>query len=214
MDRLDALIGTVGEQCVSDECIEGLLLGGGAHRKLTAKELAGKIRMELIGIFRVVEQVVDIGVAVCKGRKQESAHRHFHKPVANAFADAVRLLMVGQSRLRQLYRTDCTEDEVVDIFGGIDHFKIITAFFRNVISAVDEDDEVVFRVWEKLDDLVIELVEQFVVLQLTVAKLKQKFLRAALCFFSERKFHREQILSDGTGEGFFQNIKIFEHFFI
>ena len=123
----------------------------------------GKVRIQLIWIFGIIEDAVDIRVAVGESRKQKTGNRRLYKPVADAFLDSVCLFVVAKTWFCQPDRADCTEHKIIVIFGGIKLLQIVGSFFGNVICAVYKNNVIVFRINKGLDNFVVKFIEQCVV---------------------------------------------------
>ena len=102
-----------------------------------------KVRLIHLCVFREIQQIVDIRVAVCEGREEKTVFRCADHPVLHAVFNRIVGHIVAETRFVEFYRADAAEDKFIDVIGSI-----------------------------------------------------------------------VQILSDGTGEGAFKNLKIFKHFFL
>ena len=78
---------------------------------------------------------------------------------------------------------------------------------------MDEDDVIIFRKIVVFNYFLVKLLQQDIILELTVTQLQQKFLGASRIFSIQGKFQIQQIFSQSAGKGLLENIKIFKGFF-
>ena len=103
---------------------------------------------------------------------------------------------------------------LIDLVRCIKHVKTVRRFAWNIIYCMDKDNIIILRIIVILNDPVIELLDQFIVSQTAGSKTHKKFLGSSICFLIRWKFHVQQVFAKGTGQGFLENLKIFEHFFL
>ena len=153
---------------------------------------------------------MDIAAAVIEGWEQESGHRSLYPPVPGTLLDGVGRLIVGETRLGELYRADAAEDMVVDLLRCVEHFLIVGRFPRNIVGAVDQDNIVVFPVLIIFDHLIIEGIHSLIVSELLIAEFHEKLVGAVRTFVVDRVLQVVEILSDSAGQGFLEDLIIFE----
>ena len=156
---------------------------------------------------------MDIGAAVIELWEEEAPVGHFYQPVADAVFDVVGLYVVVQACLGEFDGADAAEDVVVDLIGGVEHFGSVGGFAGNIVDCVDEDDVVVFTIVVVFDDFVVEGFGEGVVGEFAFTKLHKEVLGSAFRFLVQRKFHVDEVFSDGAGEGFSEDVEVFESFF-
>ena len=78
---------------------------------------------------------------------------------------------------------------------------------------MDEDDVVVFTIVVVFDDFVVEGFGEGVVGEFAFAEFHEEVLGSAFGFLIQRKFHVDEVFSDGAGEGFSEDVEVFESFF-
>ena len=122
-----------------------------------------KIRLIHFGIFCKVQQIVNIGIAVCESREEESVLRCTDHPVLHAVFNRVVGNIVEESRFVKLYRTDATEDKFINVIRGIIHIQVIRSTSRNIVCAVDQNNIVVFRIEIICHDFFIKRIDQRIV---------------------------------------------------
>ena len=113
--------------------LEGLFLGFRGKRCLAAEKMVEKIRLIHLGIFCKVQQIVNIGIAVCESREEESVLRCTDHPVLHAVFNRVVGNIVEESRFVKLYRTDAAEDKFINVIRGIIHIQVIRSTSRNIV---------------------------------------------------------------------------------
>jgi hypothetical protein len=127
---------------------------------------------------------------------------------------AVILRIVGQAGLGHFHGTDAAEKIGIHLFGGILQIQTVGGLAGDIVDGVGQDNIIVFPVVKVFDDLVKEAAYQGFILQSGVAQLIQKFLGTSLHFLLQREFHIQKILSQGSPQSSFENIKIFEFFLL
>ena len=170
--------------------------------------------MEIFCIFGIVKKAVQVGVSVIEGREKEAQGRHIHDPVTDPLFDRIVSGIVAECCFGELHRTDAAEDILVNVSRSIVHIQTVPGFAWNVISGMNEKDQIILAEIIRRDHTVIEPGDEFLILQTGITELQKKFLGAAFQFLLKRKLHIQKILSDGAGKGLAENIKIFEHFFV
>ena len=78
---------------------------------------------------------------------------------------------------------------------------------------MDQQDQIVAYIFVGADHTVIKFLQEGIILQLAVTKLKEKFLGAAFKLCICRKLQIQQILANASGKSFPEQFKIFEDFF-
>ena len=119
-----------------------------------------------------------------------------------------------QACFGELDRADTAEDVIVDLIGSVEHFGTVGGFAGDVVDCVDEDDVVVFTIVVVFDDFVVEGFGEGVVGEFAFAEFHEEVLGSAFGFLIQRKFHVDEIFSDGAGEGFSEDVEVFEGFFL
>ena len=213
VDLKNCIVGTVIAKGFFYQSIEGVTLGCCGQWCGAAEDFFHHGGAEIFGVFGVVEEPVDVGAAVVELREKESPVRHFHQPVTDTVFDIVGLCVVVQACLGELDRADAAEDMVVDLIGGVEHFGSVGGFAGNIVDCVDEDDVVVFTIVVVFDDFVVEGFGEGVVGEFAFTKLHKEVLGSAFRFLVQRKFHVDEVFSDGAGEGFSEDVEVFESFF-
>ena len=79
---------------------------------------------------------------------------------------------------------------------------------------MDEDDVVVFTVVVVFYDSVVEGFGEGVVGEFAFAEFHEEVLGSAFSFLIQGKFHVDEVFSDGAGEGFSEDVEVFEGFFL
>ena len=157
---------------------------------------------------------MDIGTAVVELWEKEAPVRHFYQPVPDTVFNIVCLCIVMQACFGELDRADTAEDVIVDLIGSVEHFGTVGGFAGDVVDCVDEDDVVVFAVVVVFDNFVVEGFGEGVVGEFAFTKLHKEVLGSAFRFLVQRKFHVDEVFSDGAGEGFSEDVEVFEGFFL
>lgn len=178
---------------------------------MSAREAGvNELGVKLLRILGEIQDAVDIAAAVVEGREQESSHRSLYPPVPGALLDGVGRLIVGETGLGKLYRADAAEDVVVDFLGCVEHFLIVGRFSRHIVGAVDQDNIVVFAVLVIFDYLIIKGIHGLIVGELLIAEFHEKLVGAVRTFVVDRVLQVVEILSDSAGQGFLEDLIIFE----
>ena len=157
---------------------------------------------------------MDIGTAVVELWEKEAPVRHFYQPVPDTVFNIVCLCIVMQACFGELDRADTAEDVIVDLIGSVEHFGTVGGFAGDVVDCVDEDDVVVFTVVVVFYDFVVEGFGEGVVGEFAFTKLHKEVLGSAFRFLVQRKFHVDEVFSDGAGEGFSEDVEVFEGFLL
>ena len=157
---------------------------------------------------------MDIGTAVVELWEEEAPVRHFYQPVPDTVFNIVCLCIVMQACFGELDRADAAEDVVVDLIGGIEHFGAVGGFAGDVVDCMDEDDVVVFTVVVVFYDSVVEGFGEGVVGEFAFAEFHEEVLGSAFVFLIQGKFHVDEVFSNGAGEGFSEDVEVFEGFFL
>ena len=106
MNVSNCFIITVGAEGVFDDGLEGFFLGFCCQRKNTAKELVHKAGTQILRIFCVIEDIVDVRTSVIESREEKTDFRQFYDPIPDAVMETVRFSLIGKTGLGQFYRTD------------------------------------------------------------------------------------------------------------
>ena len=152
---------------------------------------------------------MEIRAAVVERGEQKARVRGSHHPVPDAVAEAVFLCVVGQAGLGQIHRADADQDVFIDFVGGVLHLQSVPGAAGHIVGIVNYQDQIVAHKLIGIYNVLIELLQQFFVLQFAVPEAQQQFLGAALLLGFQGKLQGVQILADG--EGFSENFKILEH---
>ena len=115
MDIHNCIIGTVLSKSLFYQGVKGIPLSSRRKRCCTAKKFIHKSTAELLGIFRIIKDSMNISTPVIKYRKQKAQIRHFHDPVPDTVFDIVSLGIITETCLGQIHRTDTAEDMIVDL---------------------------------------------------------------------------------------------------
>ena len=119
--------------------------------------------MELVRLPAVKQGVVKVGRPVIKGREQKAKFRRLYEPVANPVLDVVGLCIVAKSRFCQFNRTDAAKDVVIHIFRCIKIFNAVCCDFRNIISVMNQNNKIIFRIAVIFNYFVIKGIQQFII---------------------------------------------------
>ena len=207
---------------VLDKSVKGFFLTACGQGKGAVKEGFHKAFFQLLRIFGIVQQAVDIRASVVEGREEEACLRQGHHPVPHPVLKSVLLRIVAQARLGQFHGTDAGQYVFVHLVGGVIHLNSVGGLSGHVVDIVDHQDQVVSHIFITFNDLIIIFFQQGVVFQPALPQAQQKFL----CVFLPvlvlgegvldrvLEFQCQQVSAGGSGQGFAQDLKIFEHFFL
>ncbi len=213
VDLKNGVVGAVIAKGFFYQCIKGVALGCCGQWCGAAEDFFHHGGAEVFGVFCVVEEAVDVGAAVVELWEEEAPVGHFYQPVADAVFDVVGLCVVVQACLGEFDRADAAEDVVVDLIGGVEYFGSVGGFAWDVVDCVDEDDVVIFAVVVVFDDLVVEGFGEGVVGEFAFAEFHEEVLGSTFGFLVQGEFHVDEVFADGTGEGFAEDVEVFEGFF-
>ena len=129
-----------------------------------------KVRLIHLCVFREIQQIVDIRVAVCEGREEKTVFRCADHPVLHAVFNRIVGHIVAETRFVEFYQADAAEDKFIDVIGSIVHIQIIRSASRYIVGTMDQNNIVVFRIEIIRHHLFIKFINQRFVLQLTVAE--------------------------------------------
>ena len=182
---------------------------------MSAREAGiNELGVKLLRILGEIQDTMDIAAAVIEGWEQESGHRSLYPPVPGTLLDGVGRLIVGETRLGELYRADAAEDVVVDFLGCVEHFLIVGRLSRYIVGAVDQDNIVVFTIFVIFDYLIIKGIHGLIVGELFVAELHEKLVGAVRTLVMDGVLQVVEVLSDSAGQGFLEDLIIFEDLFL
>ena len=156
---------------------------------------------------------MDICAAVIEYREQKSKVRHFYDPVTDTILNVIGFGIVAEPCLGKVYRTDAAQNVIINFIRGVKHFLAIGGLAGDIIYGMDQDDVIIFSVIISLDDLIIKLFQNRIILEFTSTQTKKKFLSTSFFFLFKRKVHIDEVFADGTGKCFFEDFKVFKHFF-
>ena len=111
------------------------LLFRGSALDLASEAVGHKLRMRLLGIFRIEKCGVDVGASVVKGREEERGVRCSDHPVTDTRSDPLLILAVAKSRLGQIDRTD-RADQVLKGFLGLVQIDVVVGALHYIIHIV------------------------------------------------------------------------------
>ena len=99
---------------------------------------------------------------------------------------------------------------VVDFLGCVEHFLIVGRFSWHIVGAVDQDNIVVFAILVIFDYLIIKGIHGLIVGELLITEFHEKFMGAVRTFVVDGVLQVVEILSDSAGQGFLEDLIIFE----
>ena len=156
---------------------------------------------------------MDVCAAVIKLWEKECHIRKFYDPVADTILNAVGFCIVAKTCLGKFYRADTAHDMFINLIRCVKHFGTIGGFSWNIIYAMNKDDVVIFWIIVVFNDFIVEGFYKGSICKFALSELHKKVLCATLRLLLKWKLHVHEILSDGSGKGFAEYIKVFEHFF-
>ena len=168
MDIADNLIIPVLPQRILDEKLERLLLGICRHGAPCAQHLVDQLRLQILGLLRIIQDSMEVCIPVIERRKQKSLVRHFHNPVPDSVLNPVILRIVGQPRLGKRHRADAAHQIFIHIIRRVIHFQVVRRLSRDIIHGMDQDDIIISLIYVIFNDFVIKFLQKHVVFQLTV----------------------------------------------
>ena len=107
-----------------------------------------------------------------------------------------------QNFLMKLRKSKLTDDTLTE------------AFYDRIIENYDYGENYyIILIHAVYDDFVVEGFGEGVVGEFAFTKLHKEVLGSAFRFLVQRKFHVDEVFSDGAGEGFSEDVEVFKSFF-
>ena len=165
--------------------------------------------MVILGIFIVIQCVINIGAAVIKSREQESQLRRGDHIGHVAVMKILGFRDVMQRCLGLLHRADGAENISKVLVGIISLEGIVPALEGHIVAVAAQQDHIGGIQIQILHHLLIEGHAGLGLLQLGFAKIHQKLMFLAAGHLSSGEIDLDQILSQRAPKAAAQQGKIF-----
>ena len=167
-----------------------------------------EILVALIHLACVAQRIVQIGLPVVKGRKQESDLRRRDQMVAGKGVELLLMIVVSQSRLGLFDRTDTADQIGEHLLRAVLHVDIVLGAVRDIVRVEGHQDQIIALQIDRVDDLLIKRLPRLRVLQTGLAQFHEQSMLRTVHDLLIGKRDVQQIASERAGQRFFEQGEI------
>ena len=184
------------------------------HGKRRPQKTVGQLAVAFLLLAGVIKGAVEIGHAVVVGREEEALVRLLDHPFPSFVDEHAGVRIVAEAVPALCDGTEGAQKEGVDIVRPVLQIVPVRGPGGNVVHAVDQKDQVLARRFVGLHYLFKEFGDQVLVFQFALLEPVEEFLAAPLLFLLQRELQVEEVPSQLSGKGLFEDITVFFRVFL